>query len=351
MVKVGLVGIGFMGKTHFDAWPGIKGAELVALCESDPVRLSGDWSKIGGNFGAAAGQVDLSAYRRYADYGDLLADPEVDLLDICLPTPMHAEYAVKALEAGKHVQCEKPIALTLADADRMLAAAKANGRHFTVGQVIRFWPQWAYLKEALTDGRFGQLTALNIHRVISMPAWSTELANLGFNGGPLIDLHIHDVDFVRYLLGEPRRLLCTGQAAGDVVVYIAANFDYGADGPVVSLQGGKASAAARPFQHSYEAYFEQATVSHCVGTEPETIDAAAGQSGNQVLTVYHADGSVSFPEVPPGDGFAYELQHAVDCVANNTPSTIISAASARQSLALVHLEAQAVLTGQVINVG
>ncbi|MBI2302214.1 MAG: Gfo/Idh/MocA family oxidoreductase, partial [Armatimonadetes bacterium] len=325
--------------------------QLVALNIRRVISMP-DWSKIGGNFGEAVGQVDLSAYKRYGVYDDLLADADVDMLDICLPTPMHADAVVKALEAGKHVQCEKPIALTVADADRMIAAAKANGRHFTVGQVIRLWPEWSFVKQALDDGRFGQLVALNIRRVISKPAWSADLAtNLGFNGGPLIDLHIHDVDFILYLLGKPKRLLCTGKHVGRIVTYISVAFDYGDEARIVSAQVGMASTKARPFQHSFEVYFENATLSHTVGTEPEGLDAAQGQSGSQVLTIYHDDGTASQPDLPPGDGFGYELQHAVDCVNNHTPSPIIGAQSARESLAMVHLETEAVLGSGVVEVG
>src|ERR1700743_3066376 len=128
MVGIGIVGIGFMGMIHYLASRRVEGARVVALCSRDPKKLAGDWTGIQGNFGPRGSQMDLSGQSKYADFDALLADPAVDLVDLCVPTEQHKSLAVRALEAGKNVLVEKPIALNVADADAMLDAAKASGR-------------------------------------------------------------------------------------------------------------------------------------------------------------------------------------------------------------------------------
>src|SRR4051812_18076807 len=125
---IGIVGIGFMGMIHYLAALKLTGGKVVALCSRDPRKLAGDWTSIQGNFGPRGTQMDLSAQARYSEVDSLLVDPNVDLVDLCVPNDEHAGLAIRALEAGKHVLVEKPIALTTADADRMVAAARSSGK-------------------------------------------------------------------------------------------------------------------------------------------------------------------------------------------------------------------------------
>src|SRR5688500_13270731 len=111
MVRVGIAGIGFMGVTHFKAYQQVEGARVAAIFTRDPAKLQGDWTNVRGNFGEAGGQQDLTGIRGHSDLDALLSDLEIDLLDICLPSHMHREIAVRAMDAGKHVLVEKPIAL------------------------------------------------------------------------------------------------------------------------------------------------------------------------------------------------------------------------------------------------
>lgn len=348
MVTVGIAGIGFMGVTHFKAWRTLPQARVGAICTRSEAKLAGDWSSIQGNFGDAGGEQDLTGITGYRELDELLDDPKLDLIDICLPTRQHPEVTIRALEAGKHVLVEKPIAIDPADADRMIAAARSAGRLLMVAQVLRFWPEWLWLKQTLDAGNYGKLVGLNCRRIISMPDWSRDMQDLAANGGPMIDLHIHDVDFILYLLGKPRRVMSTGQHSGGLVSYISTLYDY--DGPTVSCQSGAASMKGRMFCHQFEAYFERATAVHGVATEPDGADPGAGQTTSQVLTLYHPDGSVSFPDPPGEEAFAAELRHAAECVASGTESAIIGAESARDALAVTCLEAESVLTGRPIEV-
>src|SRR6476661_32323 len=119
MVRIGIVGLGFMGWIHYLGTRGLKGAQLAAVCSRDQKKLSGDWTSIRGNFGPPGEIVDLSAIKKYDSLDKLLADPDIDLVDICNPTHLHPSTAIAALKAGKHVLVEKAIALTPDDADAM----------------------------------------------------------------------------------------------------------------------------------------------------------------------------------------------------------------------------------------
>ena len=131
-MKIAVLGLGFMGSTHVNAWRQISGAELAAVASLDPRRLSGDFTGIQGNLGGQTGKLDFSSVAKYASAEEAVLDPAVEAVDICLPTPLHERIAVLALDAGKHVLVEKPMALDGASADRMVAAAGHGARsHFS----------------------------------------------------------------------------------------------------------------------------------------------------------------------------------------------------------------------------
>ncbi len=163
MVRIGIAGIGFMGMIHYLAARNATGARVTAVCSRDPKKRGGDWRGIRGNFGPAGEQVDLAGVQCYARYEDLLADPEVDLIDICSPTNRHADMARAALKAGKHVLVEKAIALRPEEADAMLREAAEAGRGgatpplLMVAHVLPFVPEFAFAAEAVRGGRYGRL--------------------------------------------------------------------------------------------------------------------------------------------------------------------------------------------------
>ncbi len=203
-VGIGIAGIGFMGMIHYLAAAKVKGARVAALCSRDARKLAGDWTGIHGNFGPRGTQMDLSRVACHREFDALLADPNVDLVDLCVPNDAHGRMAIQALEAGKHVLVEKPIALDLAEADRMVAAARSAGKLLMVGHVLPFFPEFAFAVEAVQSGRYGPLKAAHLMRVISRPDWSSAFGDAGVSGGPAIDLHIHDTHFIGLICGVPR---------------------------------------------------------------------------------------------------------------------------------------------------
>src|SRR5436309_7904127 len=157
MIGIGIVGVGFRGMIHYLAARKLKGARVTAICSRDPKKLAGDWRSIRGNFGPPGEWMDLSKVKKYDQLDALLDDPDIDLVDVCNPTHLHAETAIAALRAGKHVLVEKAIALEPRDADAMVEAARQAGRLLMVAHVLPFFPEFAYAARAIQLGEFGKV--------------------------------------------------------------------------------------------------------------------------------------------------------------------------------------------------
>ena len=173
-MRIGVCGLGYMGQRYYDHLRQHAGAQVVAVCDRDERRRSGDWSEAIGNLNVADGQkIDLSGIRAYAEAGEMAADADIDAIAITLPTSLHADLVVQALEAGKHVLCEKPMALTVAECDRMIAAAEKSGRTLMIAQCIRFWPQYEEILRRVQQGDIGRVRFAALRRVASAPAYSS----------------------------------------------------------------------------------------------------------------------------------------------------------------------------------
>jgi predicted dehydrogenase len=340
MVRIGIVGLGFMGRIHFLGAKGLRGATVAAVCSRDREKLAGDWTNTRGNFGPPPGKVDLSGVATYDSLDAILADKSIDLIDICNPTHLHPETAIKALEAGKHVLVEKAIALTETEADRMLAAAKKAGKLLMVAHVLPFFPEFAFAAEAVRNGQYGKLLGAHFTRVIAKPDWSAEIADAGKTGGPAVDLHIHDTHFVGLLAGVPKHVFSTGVVEGDAVTYLTTQYLYGPGGPSVTCSSGAVAMPGRPFVHGFEIFLEKATLSL--------------NSSGVPMTVFGADGSVTQPPLPGGGdpiaAFTSELQTAVEGVKSGNAPDLLSGQLARDALVLCHRECESVKTGKIVAV-
>lgn len=326
MVHIGIVGIGFMGVTHFKAMPKVRGGTVSAIVTRDEKKRRGDWSDIQGNFGGSGGTQDLSRVKTYATLDELLEDPQIDVVDICLPTSMHVDSALKALRAGKHVFLEKPIALSLRDADRLIAAAERANRQFMVAHVLRYFPEFALVKQLVDSGEHGDVLAAHFKRIIARPAW-WDPKDLQRTGGPAIDLHIHDADFIQFLFGMPKSVVSQAYIGkGQTVEYIHTHYGYGGD-MAISAEGGWLSQQGCPFEHGYDVYFEKAALK---------FNSSWGRTPQLLVE----DGKVRTPRLSRRDGFVGELQEMVDAIKTGCPSSILGGVSARNSLALCLKEIQ-----------
>jgi predicted dehydrogenase len=340
MVRIGIVGIGFMGMIHYLAARALKGASVAAICSRDPKKLAGDWRGIRGNFGPPGRMMALSRLKKYDSLEQLLDDPDIDLIDVCNPTHLHRTTALAALRAGKHVLVEKAIALETRDADAMVKAARQAGRLLMVAHVLPFFPEFVFAAEAVRGGSYGRLLGAHFKRVISRPDWSADIGDAAKTGGPAVDLHIHDTHFIGLVCGVPRKVFSTGVIENGAVQYLTTQYLYGPGGPCVTCSSGALAQKGRMFVHGYEIYLERATLVYESGTTP--------------LTVLTADGKTKQPKLKGGTAattaFTTELQAAIDGVRTGMEPALLSGRLARDALAMCLDECRSVRTGKAVAV-
>ncbi|MBI1929974.1 Gfo/Idh/MocA family oxidoreductase [Candidatus Poribacteria bacterium] len=348
MVRIGIIGIGFMGMIHYYGAKKVSGGEVVAICTRDQKKLNGDWTSIQGNFGPRGGMEDVSHIRKYHQIEDLLADPGIDMVDICLPTHLHQSVSIAALKAGKHTLVEKPIGIRLDDANEIVQVGVESGRHFMVAHVLPFFAEFAYAKNAVESGKYGQLLGGHFKRIISKPTWSRDLTDLEKSGGPGIDLHIHDTHFIQLLCGVPDAVFSQGKlAGGNFVEYLTTQYIYKGKNLSISCSSGSVSQRGRAFSHGFELYLEKATLLY----EFATLGGEAVTS--MPLTLLTDDGKVHKPDlgdVDAIDAFTNELQYAVDAIDQGHEPTALSGIGARDALRLCYKEAESVKTGEIVAV-
>lgn len=334
MIRVGIVGMGGMGWFHASRYFQIPGVQVTAIADVRPDRLEAK-NAVQINIENRAALPDLSAVERYPEGGALIESAAVDIVDICLPSFLHAPYTIRALEAGRHVLCEKPMALNAADASAMIAAARQAGRKLMIAQCIRFWPEYRFLKRKLGDGSLGRLLSLHLYRIGGRPAgwgWENWFMDPARSGGALFDLHVHDVDFVNALFGAPEQISAAARRAepNSPIEVIHALYNY-RGGPQVSIHGGW-SEVQIPFKAGYEAWFERGFVRLDTDHTP-------------TLTVYDDPARLNAcaADYEPGDAYLNEIQYFIDCVREDRQPDECPPESARDSLLLLERERAAIL--------
>ena len=314
-MKIAVLGLGFMGSTHLKAMKNIANAELVAVCSNDERALAGDLSGIQGNIGGPGEIMDFSRIARYKTVEEALRDPNVEAVDICLPTDLHESAARDALRAGKHVMVEKPIALTGEAADSLVVEAQKQGRILMVAQVLRFFPEYQAAAEMIRSGESGPVRTAMFRRRCAAPAWSRWLANKAISGGGVFDLLIHDVDYCLSLFGSPSHVTATGYENLDAGMdTIFATFHYG-DGKTVMITGGWHHPKAYPFSMEFT-----------INADCGTLDYS---SLGRPLTFYNSKGEEVQPETTKTDAFEAEIAYFVECaIAGEKPERCPPAESA-----------------------
>jgi predicted dehydrogenase len=325
-IKIGLIGVGFMGKMHLSIHAKNPDVEIVALCDINPDLNDSDYlTKGGGNIELGdLGGFDYDAAAKYSSFDEFIKHDGIDVVDVCLPTYLHCEYTVKSFEAGKHVFCEKPIALAVEDADKMIDASEKAGKGLFVGHCIRFWPEYAWLKKAIDEKMYGEVKSATFRRVSPMPiwAWDNWLTDEARSGAAALDLHIHDTDFIYYLFGEPGDLFSQGASVlTDGMDMINTQYIYD-DGPIVSAIGCWGSPGTYPFEMAFTVLCEKATIEFSTSHDP-------------MLAVHKTDGSIERPEVESGDGYSLEIAYFISCIKDGKKPVVVTPQDAKSSLAIV----------------
>ena len=249
MIKIGLIGLGSMGGTHAAAYEQLKGKfdfKITAIADMDKTKLD----KVAAQTGAAA----------YSTANELFEKADINMADICLPTYMHYEYANRGIQSGLHVFVEKPLCLNSADAYKLAETAEKSSVCSQVGQCIRFWDEYEYLKKIYSSGEFGDLHHAKFRRLSPRPSWGINnwFFDAELSGGAILDLHIHDADFLLYLFGEPKKMHAFKNISGLKYSSIITNCEY--DNFNVMLEGSWDYPSSYPFEMSYQAVFEKAGI-------------------------------------------------------------------------------------------
>ena len=365
MVKIGIIGIGFMGMTHFEGanrfrddpktgrrrivGSKLKNGRVTAIATRNPKKLDGDWRSIQGNFGPPGALNDLSKINTYADYRELLADPDIDLVDICLPVEQHEQVAIEAIKAGKHVLVEKPISVDLKAADRMVRAAEKAGVQLMVAHVLPFFPEFDFVLSTVASGKYGKLRAAHFRRVIAPPAWSSSLADFRNAGGWGVDLHIHDNHFISTLCGVPKQVFSRGTLVEGFVNHVHSNYVYEDPELAVSCVSGGIAAQGLNFAHGFELYLDEATIVFDGGTYD-----GEWSTDRELTLITNRGKKVKTPKLKGGSewcsAFTAELQTAVDGVVSGETPRMLSGALARDALKLCYAEAKSIASGRVAKV-
>ena len=298
-MRIAVLGLGFMGVTHLKGMRSVPHAHLAAVHSRDAAKLSGDLRSIQGNLGGPGEQFDFSGVARYDSIEPVLADPSIEAIDICLPTHMHAEVAIEALRAGKHVLVEKPMALDADSARRMLTAAREQDRVLMCAQVLRFLPAYEVLRDAIGSGKLGAVRLAMFRRRCAAPAWSRWLADASQSGGGVFDLLIHDIDMCLHLFGRPDTVSATGyEALPSGVDIITAELHYPGLGTAF-VTGGWHHPKSYPFSMEYTVVADGGTIDYSsLGRDP---------------TLYRSNGDVGLLPMTNADGYAAEIGYFVEC--------------------------------------
>ncbi len=295
-IRVAIVGFGGIARLHYAAYEALKKEGLpirvAAIVERNTARV---FEKVEINLGGK--QVEVSEdIHLYSDVEELLASEEFDMADICLPTFLHKEMTVKLLDAGKHVLCEKPMAMNAADCREMVDAAKRNGKRLMIAHCCRFERAYCYLKQCIESGEFGALRHLTLKRLCQYPMWASDFQSTEKTGGVILDTHIHDVDLAYYLMGEPKAVSATADV--HIPYWQLVNSCFAYDNATVIAEAVWDEARELPFASPYHAKFEKASVYY----------------ENEKITVMPIGGERYRPTVPYHNPFAEEIRYFAELI-------------------------------------
>jgi predicted dehydrogenase len=337
-VNVAVVGLGFMGVTHLRAYQRIKSARIVAVCDAKHLPINGVLAGVSGNI-SGPDALDLgTAVKVYPSLVKLLADENVDLVDLCIPTPLHHPQALAALRAGKHVICEKPMARTSKQAREIVDAAATAKSFFMPALCMRFWPGWSWLKQAVQRNIYGKVLAARFRRVTEPPSWNRRgYFNGKDSGGALLDLHIHDADFIQFLFGRPLSVFASGLSRfSGAMDHVVAQYAV-AGGATVSAEASWLMNDGYGFSMAYTVNFEHATADY------------DNTRGKDKLRVLENGKRPRVIECHGSDGYDAELHYMIRSIQAGKPPTTVTAQDGLRSVEICEAAEESIKTGKVIS--
>jgi predicted dehydrogenase len=339
MQRVIIAGFGFMGGMHAQVLAKISNARVVAV--ADPRT---------GVAAASAERIGLKV-PVHADLREALRAHEAEVVDICAPTFVHAPLARLAIRAGKHVFCEKPLALDTREARAIAGLARRTGTLMQVGQCVRFWPEYQAFEAFVRSGRAGRLLSLTMQRRAGRPGYSAGdwLNKPSLSGGAALDLHIHDTDYVHHLLGKPRAVSSTGTRDRSGWSHIFTTYNY--DKVVVTAEGGWNYPANWGFQMAFQAIFERGAVEYSSTATPTLVATFGGRPKKPLPCRQPRAGSSrsGLGNVSALGGYYNELAAFVASLETRRAPRLATAEQAADSVATVMAEIRSAETGRTVN--
>jgi len=333
MLHCGIIGLGGLGKVHFKnlSEMGKKdiGVKIVALCDVEEKKIT---EKVNINLGEDKSEIDPAQYSIYTDAEKMLKNEKLDFVVTALPTYLHADIAVMALDHGLHVFSEKPMALTVEEGQRMLDASKRNGKLLMIGQCLRYWPEYRKLKQIIDDGEFGKVIRAEFSRYSSLPVWSWQNWYLDEkkSGGAALDLHVHDVDTVNWLFGAPASVFSSATHNRAPYDSISTIYQY-PDKTVCTVADW--GAHKLPFSMEFMVRLEQAVVT----------------KDKQGFSIFTKD-EILKPEIEKGDAYYNEIFDFIRCINENQPIKTNPPESSMLSLKIALAEKESARAGGLIKI-
>ncbi|MCL5986124.1 MAG: Gfo/Idh/MocA family oxidoreductase [Actinobacteria bacterium] len=325
MLKVGIVGFGNMGALHLNNYLTNYNCKVIALCDLEDERISGEKFFSENIKTSNITKLNFGSFRKYNDIDAIINDKDIDIIDICLPAYLNAEVAIKAMKAGKHVICEKPMANTLKEAKQMLDTAREEKVILMIAQHVRFQIENIYLKNIIKSERLGKLNSLLLSRIGPIPlySWENWLLDEKKSGGAILNAHIHDTDFIVSLFGKPQKVFTVGVYSKDTggFSHIITQYLY-PDIPIITSVGGWMMPDSFEWKVSYNAIFEKGVLYYDNHLNPNLIEF----TDKKRLTIEHR-----FIQ----DGYKGEIDYFIDCVKNNKWPAECSPESTYESLQVV----------------
>lgn len=313
-MRVGIIGLGFMGGMHFNAWQQIEGTHIVAVCTRSPVTRQAKQGNIAGD----SDRLNLDGVTIYTDLAAMLAKENLDAVSITLPTHLHKDVSIQCLQAGIHVLCEKPMALNMEDCEAMIHAANVAEKQLMIAHCIRFWPQYTWLKQVVDAKTYGNVRVAEFERMTSPPTWNGEswLTDTEQSGGIALDFHIHDLDFIQHLFGTPQSIDSQqSHFESGVPAHLQSSLNYGKE-LIVNATASWLMPKSFGFKMAYRIVFDKAV----------TI------FDGQILTVFPAEGDRFEPEIISGNGYASEINYFAQSIRGTTTQEIITPQQAAESV-------------------
>ncbi len=331
-MNIGILGAGFMGVTHARGYAKIDGVKIAAISSRNLDKAK----KLTDEVGGTPTTDDLA----------ILRDPTIDAVSITLPTHLHKPMTLAALQAGKHVLLEKPFALNSADCDEMIAAWQASGKTLMIGQTLRFWPEYVAIAAFLQRGTIGKPISVVASPITQRPAWSSWFTEADKSGGAVLDLMIHDIDALNWLLGTPKSVYARGQKSEyGMWDHMLTTIDYGSASAII--EASELMPAGYPFTMSLFVLCERGRVEYFFEAGGVSVEEG---SGVNTLMVYENNNAYPLTVEPAtgGDAWSAEVAYFVECVRNGKLPQVGDPRQARTAVAVANAAHSSLDSGDVI---